>query len=319
MNRRSISDTSSSRGPNSKCDDADASEPSGPSALRKPAGGLHIVATPIGNLEDLTLRARKTLASVDLIACEDTRVTRKLLSAYGLSTPAVAYHDHNAARMRPRLIERLKNGQSVALVTDAGTPLVADPGFKLVRAVLDAGLPVTALPGPSAGLTALLLSGLPSDRFLFAGFLPPKQGARRTALGEWRALRASLIFFESPRRLAASLTDMLSELGDRPAAVARELTKRYEEVRRGTLSELGDHYRSRGAPKGEVVVVVGPAPADRVAMGEEETDALLGEALARVGTRQAAAELAERTGRSRRELYQRALALRSGKEAEGDG
>jgi 16S rRNA (cytidine1402-2'-O)-methyltransferase len=310
MNRRSRSDTSSSKGLAAEGDDGAACEGSDLPALRKPAAGLHIVATPIGNLADLTPRARQTLAGVDLIACEDTRVTRKLMGAYGLTTPLVAYHDHNAARMRPRLIERLKEGKSVALVTDAGTPLIADPGFKLVRAALDAGLPVGALPGPSAGLTALVLSGLPSDRFLFAGFLPTKQSARRAALADWRDLRASLVFFESPRRLASSLADMRRELGDRPAAVARELTKRFEEVRRGMLSELSDHYHSQGAPKGEVVVVVGPAQAAPAALDEAEVDALLRAALTRAGTRDAAAEIAAQTGLPRRQLYRRALALR---------
>jgi 16S rRNA (cytidine1402-2'-O)-methyltransferase len=318
MNRRSRSDTSSSKDLAAEGGDGLACEGSDLPSLRKPAVGLHIVATPIGNLADLTPRARRTLAEVDLIACEDTRVTRKLLAAYGITTPMVAYHDHNAARMRPRLIERLKKGESVALVTDAGTPLVADPGFKLVRAALDADLPVTALPGPSAAMTALVLSGLPSDRFLFAGFLPSKQGARRAALADWRDLRASLIFFESPRRLAASLADMRHVLDDRPAAVARELTKRHEEVRRGLLSELIDHYRSHGAPKGEVVVVVGPASATPPTLDEAQVDGMLRDALTRLGTRDAAAEIAEQTGLPRRDLYRRALALRAA-EDEHDG
>src|SRR5436190_17313269 len=222
------------------------------------APGLHIVATPIGNLGDLTLRALWVLRQVDRILCEDTRVTAKLLSRYGIDKPLEPYHDHNADRVRPAIIEALRRGDRLALVSDAGTPLVSDPGFKLVRAVLAEGLPVTAAPGPSAALTALILSGLPPDRFLFAGFQPPRAAARRRALAQWSDLAATLIFFEGPSRIAASLADMAEILGDRDAAVARELTKRHEEIRRAPLLELAEHYRRAGAPRGEAVILVGP-------------------------------------------------------------
>ena len=222
----------------------------------------------------------------------------------------IAYHEHNAERVRPRLLEHLKSGQKVALVSDAGTPLVSDPGYKLVSAVLEEGLEVTSLPGPSAPLTALVLSGLPSDRFLFAGFLPTKQLAKRQTLEEFAPLKATLIFFESAKRLAATLALMAETLGDRPAAVARELTKRFEEVRRGTLGELAAHYEAAGAPKGEIVLVIGPPVAKKTSMDQEEIDALLLEALSHSPTRSAAGAIAAATGLPRRELYQRALTLK---------
>ena len=258
----------------------------------------------------MTRRARETLEAADIIACEDTRVTRKLLAAHDIATPLVAYHEHNAERVRPRLIEQIKSGQKVALVSDAGTPLISDPGYKLVRAVLDEGLEVTALPGPSAPLTALVVSGLPSDRFFFAGFLPAKAGAKRKALEEVANLHATLIFFESAQRLAAALRLMAEVLGDRPAAVARELTKKFEEVRRAPLSELAAHYEIAGAPKGEIVLVVGPPGEETPAPDSETLDRLLREALARGTVKTAAAEVAARTGLSKRDLYQRALTLR---------
>src|SRR2546423_585550 len=226
------------------------------------APGLHLVATPIGNLGDVTLRALWVLRNVDRILCEDTRVTGRLLARFGIVTPLDPYHDHNADRVSPAVLEALRRGERLALVSDAGTPLVSDPGFKLVRAVMAEDLPVTAAPGPSAAMTALILSGLPPDVFLFAGFLPPRSAARRRALGDWTGLAATLVFFEGPSRLAASLADMAEILGDREAAVARELTKRHEEIRRGRLSELAAHYQAAGPPRGEAVIVVGPpAPA----------------------------------------------------------
>ncbi|MEX1205316.1 MAG: 16S rRNA (cytidine(1402)-2'-O)-methyltransferase [Dongiaceae bacterium] len=269
------------------------------------------MATPIGNLDDVSLRALATLRAVDVVACEDTRVTGRLMARHGLRTPLVAYHDHNAARMRPRLLERLARGERVALVSDAGTPLVSDPGYKLVRAAIDAGVPVTAVPGPSAPLAALVLSGLPTDRFLFAGFLPARAAARRTALRELAATPATLILFESAGRLAAALADMAAVLGARPAAVARELTKLFEEVRRGRLPELAEHYAAAGPPKGEVVVVVGPPAAAAVATSDAalELDAALAEALARMSLRDAVAAAAAATGRARREVYARALEI----------
>ena len=318
MKRRPKTKAAFSKPPESSGAKAREAEPSDASSRRKPAAALYLVATPIGNLGDLTIRARETLAAIDIIACEDTRVTKKLLSAHGIDRPLTAYHEYNATRMRPRLIERLKNGQSVALLSDAGTPLVSDPGYKLVRAALEEDLAITALPGPSAVLSALLLSGLPCDRFLFGGFLPPKTAARKAALSELRAIKATLVFFESPRRLAASLTDMANILGNRQAAVARELTKRYEEVRRRDLTELAECYRAEGPPKGEVVVVVAPALTSGPEFSDAEVDAFLRQALTESGTRDAAARVATQTGLPRRMLYDRALALGSGDETGGD-
>jgi len=267
------------------------------------------VATPIGNLDDVSLRALATLRAADVVACEDTRVTGRLMARHGLRTPLVAYHDHNAARQRPRLLERLARGERVALVSDAGTPLVSDPGYKLVQAAIAAGVPVTAVPGPSAPLAALVLSGLPSDRFLFAGFLPARAAARRTALRELAATPATLILFESAGRLAAALADMATVLGARPAAVARELTKLFEEVRRGTLPELAEHYAAAGRPLGEVVIVVGPPAAAAASDAALELDAVLADALARLSLRDAVAAAAAATGRPRRDVYARALEL----------
>lgn len=277
----------------------------------KLAPGLYLVATPIGNLADVTLRALDVLRSVDAVLCEDTRVTSRLLARYGIAVATRAYHDHNAERVRPEVLARLKAGAALALVADAGTPLVSDPGYKLVRVALDAGIAVTAVPGPSAALTALLISGLPPDRFLFAGFLPTKAAARRRTLAEFKGVAATLIFFESAQRLAESLADMAESLGARPAAVARELTKLHEEVRRGTLAELEAHYCTSGPPKGEVVVVVGP-PAP-VAASDAELDHALGVALAHKNLRAAVEDVATATGARRRHVYARALALKGGR------
>jgi len=266
---------------------------------------LHVVATPIGNLGDITLRALWVLRGVDRILCEDTRVTGRLLAHFGIKTPLDAYHDHNADRVRPLALAALRRGERLALVSDAGTPLVSDPGFKLVRAALDDGLPVTAAPGPSAALDALVLSGLRPDRFLFAGFLPARSAARRKALAEWRTLPATLIFYEGSSRVAATLDDMAEMLGNRPAAIGRELTKRHEEVRRATLSILAEQYRDQ-APRGEVVIVVGPPEAAQTA--PVDIDRLLDEKLARLSLRDAVTELAVETGLARRDLYDRALA-----------
>jgi 16S rRNA (cytidine1402-2'-O)-methyltransferase len=273
------------------------------------APGLHIVATPIGNLGDITLRALRTLAGADFILCEDTRVTVKLTRHFGIAVPLRPYHDHNAARVRPAIVEALCRGAAVALVSDAGTPLVSDPGFKLVEAAIAEAVPVEAVPGASAVLVALTVSGLPSDRFLFAGFLPSRAGARREALAALAAVPASLIFYESPKRLAASLQAMAETLGDRPAAVARELTKRHEETRRGRLSVLAAEHAAEQPPRGEIVVVVGP-PEPAVAPTGDALDALLIEALASAPVKQAAGVVAAATGVPRRELYARALALK---------
>ncbi|HEX3881272.1 MAG TPA: 16S rRNA (cytidine(1402)-2'-O)-methyltransferase [Stellaceae bacterium] len=268
---------------------------------------MHIVATPIGNLGDITLRALWVLRGADRILCEDTRVTARLLGRYGITAALEPYHDHNADRVRPAILARLRRGERLALVSDAGTPLVSDPGYRLVRDALAEGLPVTTAPGPSAAVAALTLSGLPPDSFLFAGFLPPRQGARRTALAEWRRLAATLIFYEGPSRLAAALADMADILGDREAAVARELTKLHEETRRGRLAALAAHYREAGKPRGEVVIVVGPPEAAPAELTEAELDRLLDTALARHSLRDAAALVAEETGLPRRDLYRRAL------------
>ena len=304
-----------SRAPNEQITEAGA-EPNdaGPGSKLEP--GLYLVATPIGNLGDITLRALKTLGAADAIACEDSRVSAKLLAAHGIKRPLIAYHDHNAARMRPKIIERLKGGESVALISDAGTPLVSDPGYKLVQTAVAAGLKVTVLPGPSAPLAALLLSGLPSDRFFFGGFLPVKSGARRGVLQELAAVGATLIFFESGPRLAASLGDMAAALGDRPAAVARELTKLFEELRRDSLGALAAHYRSAGPPKGEIVVVVGPPLAEAAGEDDAALDADLRAALESQSLRDAVALVAAAHKRPKRAVYARALELM--KESPGD-
>ena len=285
-------------------DDAPRSKPQ-PGVER----GLWLVATPIGNLDDISPRALSVLASVDRIACEDTRRTGRLLSRHGIAARLVSYHEHNAGRVRPTLLRMLEAGGSVALVSDAGTPLISDPGYKLVRAALDGGIHVTGCPGPSALLLALILSGLPTDRFYFGGFLPPKAGPRREALAKLKSLDATLVFFESPRRLAGSLADMAETFGPRPAAVARELTKLYEEMRRAPLDQLAAHYGGAGAPKGEVVVVVGGDRGDaaRPALSDAEIDGRLDSLLATGTVRDAAATLSAETGWPRRELYARAL------------
>ena len=271
--------------------------------------GLWLVATPIGNLEDISQRALAVLASVDRVACEDTRRTGRLLARHGIEARLVSYHEHNAARVRPTLIRALRGGGSVALVSDAGTPLISDPGYKLVRATLEAGARVTGCPGPSAPLLALILSGLPTDRFYFGGFLPNRKRPRRQALAALRPLDATLVFLESPRRLAASLEDMAATFGPRQAAVARELTKLHEELRRGTLDKLAGHYEAAGAPKGEVVVVVdGQGAAAQPALSDAEIDERLDRLLSDGSVRDAAATLSAETGLPRRELYARALA-----------
>jgi len=270
--------------------------------------GLYLVATPIGNLGDISRRALDVLRRADRIACEDTRVTRKLLSAEAIATPTTSYHDHSSEHERARLLDAVAAGQAIALVSDAGTPLVSDPGYKLVREAIAAGLAVTALPGPSAPLVALLLSGLPSDRFFFGGFLPVKSGARRQALQQFSALEASLIFFEGASRLAASLADMAAVFGPRQAAVARELTKLHEEVRRGSLAELAGHYAEAGPPRGEIVIVVGP-PAEDAATERFDLDAALSDALRHASLRDAAATVAAASGLPKRQVYARALEL----------
>jgi 16S rRNA (cytidine1402-2'-O)-methyltransferase len=278
---------------------------------------LGLVATPIGNLGDLTPRAADYLRAADSIACEDSRITIRLLQHLGIKKPLLSYHDHNADEMRPRLIERLQRGEKIALVSDAGTPLISDPGFKLVREAAAQGLAVTALPGPSAPIMALILSGLPTDRFLFLGFLAAKSAARRTELEEVAALRASLILFETAPRLVAALGDLRAVLGDRPAAVARELTKMFEEVRRGSLQELLDHYTEAGPPKGEIVIVVGP-PLPVAAADAGDLDAALLKALAVMRVKEAAEAVAAASGLPKRQVYQRALELKQAQERDDE-
>lgn len=269
------------------------------------AGGLYLVATPIGNLGDISLRALELLAGADLIACEDTRVTRKLTERYGIATPLMAYHEHNAEEARPKIIARLDEGHAVALVSDAGTPLISDPGYKLVRATIEAGHPVTALPGASAVMSALNVAGLPTDRFFFEGFLPPKQAGRQKRIAELATIPATLVLFESGPRLGPALADLSEGLGARQASVCRELTKLHEEVRRGDLTELAAHYAGDAETRGEIVIVIAP-PAEEEA-GAGDVDELLRKALARVSVKDAVGEVALATGRPRREVYQRAL------------
>ena len=269
--------------------------------------GLYIVATPIGNLGDLSPRAAHVLAHASVIAAEDTRVTARLLHHIGAKRPMQPYHDHNADAVRPALIGRLAN-EAVALVSDAGTPLISDPGYKLVRDARAAGHAVVTIPGPCAAIAALTLAGLPTDRFLFMGFLPAKAGSRAAAIAEVAAVRATLVFYESGPRLAATLAALAQTLGDRDAAVAREITKHFEEAVTGTLPALAARYAD-APPKGEIVIVVAP-PGAAPPASAEDADAALAEALTRLSASQAAGEVAKALGLDRRELYARALAMK---------
>lgn len=269
--------------------------------------GLYVVATPIGNLRDITLRALDVLASADVICAEDTRVTGKLLSAYGISTSLRPYHDHSKAGARDEIVQLVLDGKRVALVSDAGTPLISDPGFKLVREMRAAGCPVYAIPGASSVLAALGSAGLPTDRFMFVGFPPQKSGARRTLLEELRPIGATLVFFEGPSRLGECLGDMAERLGDREAVVARELTKKFEELRSGRLSELAEAYESE-PPRGEVVVLVAPpAPTE---VSPETLDAMLRAVDDGRPLKEVSSEIAEALGMRKRDVYARALELR---------
>ncbi len=272
----------------------------------KAAPGLYIVATPIGHLADMTLRALELLAGADLIACEDTRVTRRLTERYGIDTPLKPYHEHNAAEARPKLLARLADGEAIALVSDAGTPLISDPGYKLVREAQAAGHPVTAVPGASSVLAALSVAGLPTDRFFFEGFLPPRQAARQKRIAELKSIPATLVLFESGPRLAATLADLAAGLSARAASICRELTKLHEEVRRGDLATLARDYAQGGETRGEIVIVVAPPAEEEAAV---DVDALLRRALARASLKDAVGEVALASGRPRREVYQRALEM----------
>jgi 16S rRNA (cytidine1402-2'-O)-methyltransferase len=282
---------------------------------RRLEGGLYLVATPIGNLADITLRALETLAGADVIACEDTRITRRLTERYAIAAELTPYHEHNAAAARPKLLQRLAEGQAVALVSDAGTPLISDPGYKLVRETCAAGLPVTALPGPSSVLTALSVAGLPTDRFLFAGFLPPKQTARRARLAELARIDATLVIFESGNRVQDAIADLADTMGNREAAICRELTKLHEEVSRATLVELAANAAGLET-RGEFVLVIGPPDADAQLMSADSLDELLRNALQHSSLKDAVAQAVDLSGRARREVYARALEL--AKEMKGD-
>ncbi|SEM61515.1 16S rRNA (cytidine1402-2'-O)-methyltransferase [Roseovarius tolerans] len=277
---------------------------------QKLAAGLYLIATPIGAARDITLRALDLLAAADVLVAEDTRSLRRLMDIHGLSLgdrPLWPYHDHNGARMRPRIMAALAEGKSVLYASEAGTPMVADPGFDLGRAVVAEGFDLVSAPGPSAVITALTLSGLPTDRFLFAGFLPNTSGKRKTALGELAEVPATLVFYESPKRVAAMLRDAAEVLGaGRPAALCREITKKFEEVRRGTLAELAGGCADT-APKGEIVVVVGRGDSENIS--EIDLDTVLREALQGGSVRDASDQVAARLRLPRRKVYQRALVL----------
>lgn len=273
--------------------------------------GLYLAATPIGAVQDLTLRVRDALERADVIAAEDTRRALKLMTLHGVARagrPMIPYHDHSGAQTRPGLVARIAAGESVICVSDAGTPLVADPGWKLAQDVIEAGLPVFALPGASALLAALSVAGLPTDRFMFCGFPPPKQAARLKDFADLAAVPGTLVFYESPRRLAPALADMVIAFGDRPAAVCRELTKLYEEIRRGDLSALADHYAEDGPPKGEIVIVVGPPLPSQTT--EADLDDALANALQTMRVKDASKAVAEALKLPRKEVYARALALK---------
>src|ERR1700716_3326992 len=283
----------------------------------KPVPGLHLVATPIGNLGDITLRALETLAGVDLIACEDTRITRRLTERYAISAQLTPYHEHNAATARPKILDRLAQGASVALVSDAGTPLISDPGFKLVREACAAAHAVIALPGASSVLTALAVAALPTDRFFFEGFLPAKETARRARLTELAKVDATLVVFESGNRVQDTLRDLADIMGGRDAAICRELTKLHEDIKRAPIAELAkaaDQLETRG----EFVLVVGPPRADEGIMTQHDLDDLLRASLKRDSVKDAVAHAVALSGRSRREIYARALELAKEASAKGD-
>jgi len=280
--------------------------------------GLYLVATPIGNLGDITLRALETLAGVDIIACEDTRITRRLTERYAIAALLKPYHEHNAALARPKILERLAQGASIALVSDAGTPLISDPGFKLVREACAAGHQVIALPGPSSVLAALAVAALPTDRFFFEGFLPPKETARRARLTELSRIDATLVMFESGGRVQATLSDLADIMGTRDAAICREMTKLHEDIRRAPVAELAqaaDTLETRG----EFVLVIGPPAAGAQIMAKDDLDNLLRHQLAQHSVKDAVAHAVELSGRPRREIYARALELAGEADAKGEG
>jgi 16S rRNA (cytidine1402-2'-O)-methyltransferase len=278
------------------------------------APGLHVVATPIGNLGDITLRALSTLAAADTVLCEDTRTSGTLMARFAIKARLQPYHEHNAKEVRPHILERLQQGAAIALISDAGMPLVSDPGYRLVKEAVELGIPVTACPGPSAVLTGLALSGLPTDRFLFAGFVPQKQGDRKRLLEEFAKLRATLIFFESPHRIVETLQDIAAAFPMRHVAVTRELTKLHEEVLRGTAAEVAGELLSRTAVKGEITLLIGPPEDAEDAISDADLDAAISEALASMPASKAASDIAKRFNLNRSDIYQRILAR---KDADG--
>ena len=277
------------------------------------APGLYVVATPIGNLGDMTIRALATLAAAETVLCEDTRTSAKLMERFAIKAKLWSYHEHNAQKVRPEILARLQQGATVALISDAGMPLVSDPGYRLVKEAVELGIPVTACPGPSAVLTGLALSGLPTDRFLFAGFVPQKQGERKKLFAEFAKLKATLIFFESPHRIIETLHDLATALPGRHVAVTRELTKLHEEVLRGAAAEIATQLEARPSVKGEITLLVGP-PAGEEEVSDTELENAITHALAEMPASKAASELAKRFNLNRSDVYQRILSRR-----EGDG
>ncbi len=271
--------------------------------------GFYLVATPIGNLRDITFRALDILSSVDLIICEDTRVTGKLMQAYGFKKKMQVYNDHATEGQRAALIQGVQNGLSVAVLSDAGTPMVSDPGYKLIRLAIENDLYITSIPGPNAALPALQLSGMPTDQFSFLGFLPSKTVARKAALQKWEAVPSTLVFYETGPRLIESLDDMKAILGNRQVAVMRELTKIYEESKRGTLSDLIQYYRDSGTPKGEIVIVLGQAIEEIISTDSIEQQ--LKTALKTMSVRDAAEVVSKATGKPKKTIYTLALKLGS--------
>ena len=275
------------------------------------APGLHVVATPIGNMGDITIRALATLAAAETVLCEDTRTSGKLMERFAIRTRLSPYHEHNAQKVRPEILERLKQGATIALISDAGMPLVSDPGYRLVKEAAELGIPVTACPGPSAVLTGLALSGLPTDRFLFAGFVPQKQGERKRLFAEFASLKATLIFFESPHRIVETLHDLSLALPGRSVAVTRELTKLHEEVLRGEPQEIASQLEARPSVKGEITLLVGP-PTEEEAVSEADLDEAISEALSAMPASKAASDVAKRFGLAKADIYQRILARKDG-------
>ena len=277
----------------------------------KLAGGLYITATPIGHLGDVTLRALATMAAVDVLLCEDTRTTGKLLERYAIRTRLMPYHEHNATRVRPAILKALGDGQAYALVSDAGMPLVSDPGYRLVGDCVEHGIPVTAVPGASAVLTALALSALPTDRFIFVGFLPTKPGERKKLLAEFASVRSTLVAFESPHRIVDALLDLVATLGNRRVAVTRELTKLHEEVLRGTALEVHDILTARPSVKGEITVVIAPPDQSAATASAEDIESAIGQALQSMPAAKAASEIAKRFDVAKKDVYARILARKN--------